>query len=95
MECLLLKTVTLTELVNTTLGIDESLLSSEIRVAGRAGVDRHCLLGGTGVDDIAASAGDSCLSVFRMDILLHFSEPFLRNQDNNSTKESFAMSTFV
>lgn len=63
-------------------------------MAGRAGVDRHCLLGGTGVDDIAASAGNGGLGVFRMDILLHFSEPFLRNQDNNSTKESFAMSTF-
>lgn len=43
--CLLLEAVTLTELVNTTLGIDECLLPGEIWVAGRAGVDRHCLLG--------------------------------------------------
>jgi hypothetical protein len=40
-------------------------------MTGRAGVDRHFLLGGTGLHDIAASTGDRRLSVVGMDVFLH------------------------
>ena len=40
-------------------------------MTGRAGVDRHFLLGGTGLHDIAASTSDRRLSVVGMDVFLH------------------------
>ena len=45
-------------------------------MARRAGVDRHLLLRGAGLDDIAASARDRRLAVGRMDVFLHFYSPF-------------------
>ena len=45
-------------------------------MARAAGVDRHLLLRGTGVDDIAARAGDRGVFVLRMDVALHFDSSF-------------------
>ena len=71
--------VTLLERVDAALGIDHRLLPSEVGVASGAGVDRHLLLGGTGLDDVAARAGDRGVAVSRMDVFLHGSSFPLRN----------------
>src|SRR5258705_3141356 len=52
-------------------GVDQLLLAREERMARRAELDVDRLLGGTGVDDIAAGADDLGLLVARMNAFLH------------------------
>ena len=63
--------VALLEGVDAALGVDHRLLPGEIGMARGAGVDRHLLLGGTGLDDVAARAGNRGVAVIRMDVFLH------------------------
>ena len=41
-------------------------------MARAAGVDRHFLLRGTGLDDVTARTGDRGVAVGRMNVFLHF-----------------------
>ena len=64
--------VTLLERIDAAFRIDHRLLTREVRMARRTGVDRHRLLRGARLDDIATRTGDRCLFVSRMDVLFHF-----------------------
>ena len=67
--------ITLVELVDTTCGIDELLLTGEERVA--LGTDTDFVFGAGGIDfpDFAAGAHDLGRTVVRMDILFHCYSP--------------------
>ena len=69
--------VALPERIDAAFRVDHRLGAGEVRVARGAGVDRHFLLRGTCVDDVAARACDRGVVVLRMDVTLHFSSfPF-------------------
>ena len=61
----------LVELGNAAAGIDQLLLASVERMALGANFDVDLGLGGTSLDDVAASAGDGAVNVVRMDTLFH------------------------
>ena len=63
--------VALHELVDAAFGIHHGLLARVVRMAGRANVAGHCLHRRTGVDDVAARAGDGGVFVLGMNVLLH------------------------
>src|SRR5262249_15720377 len=58
-------------------GVDQLLLAREERVARRADLDVDALLGGAGLDDIAAGADDAALLVARMNAFLHGEASFV------------------
>lgn len=64
-------TVALGELVHTTGGVDEALLTGEVRMAGGADTDTEVLHGGDRVIDGAAGAGDRRFEGLRMDVSFH------------------------
>lgn len=67
------KTVALVEAIYTSAGINELLLTGEEWVALRADFNLDVLLGGGGLNDVAAGAGDGSGFVVRMDsFLCHF-----------------------
>ena len=63
--------VALLERVDTAFRVNHRLLPREVRVALRAGVNGHLLARGASLDDVAAGAGDRCLSVGRMYVFFH------------------------
>ena len=67
----LLTAETLVEALNTSAGVDQLLLTSVERMALGANFDVDLGLGGTSLDDVAASAGDGAVNVVRMDTLFH------------------------
>ena len=67
-------TVALGELVHTTGGVDEALLTGEVRMAGGADTDTQVLHSGHRVIDGAAGAGDRRFSGLRMDVFFHGDE---------------------
>lgn len=69
--------VTLAERIDAAFGINHRLGSGEVRVALRASVYLHRLLGGTRSDNVTACAGNRRFVVVRMNIALHDSSlPF-------------------
>ena len=72
----LLETVFLLELFNTTFGIHELLLSRVEWMAVRTNFDLQILLCGPCLDHIPACTGNGCRIVFGMDLGLHYSIPF-------------------
>lgn len=68
-----LNTVSFFEFVDSSAGIDEFLLTSEIRVALRADIDLDnvYVFGRTGNEGFSASTLNFHLFVFRMNIRLH------------------------
>ena len=75
-SCVLVEIVSLLEFVDASTGVNKFLFAREVRMACRAGVDRHLLLRRTGLDDVAARAGNRRVAVGRMDVFLHFSSTF-------------------
>ena len=71
----LLTAEALVEALNTSAGVDQLLLTSVERMALGANFDVDLRLGGTGLDDVAACAGDGAVNVIRMDTLLHSFSP--------------------
>ena len=70
--------VTAVEFVDTTGGVNKFLFAGEKRVAFGADTDFDFGTGGLDVPDFAASAGNSGITVIRMDILFHcFLTPYL------------------
>ena len=67
----LLTAEALVEALNTSAGVDQLLLTSVERMALGANFDVDLGLGGTSLDDVAASAGDGAVNVVRMDTLFH------------------------
>ena len=67
----LLDAVLLVELIHTAAGVDQLLLAGEEGVALGADFNGDVLLGGTGLDHIAAGAANGGLLVIGMDTLLH------------------------
>ena len=69
--------VALVEAVDAPFRIDELGLAREERMAGGAGVDAHRLHRRTGLEDMAAGAGDRGFFVLGMDVFFHaFIRPF-------------------
>ena len=68
----LLDAVLLVELINTAAGVDQLLLAGVEGVAVGADLNGDVLLGGTGLDDGAASASDGGLLILGMDSFLHW-----------------------
>ena len=67
----LLNAVLLVELINAAAGIDQLLLAGVEGVALRADLDGDVLLGGSGLDDLAAGAADGRALVIGMDSFFH------------------------
>ena len=67
----LLDAVLLVELINTAAGVDQLLLAGVEGVALRADLDGDVLLGGSGLDDLAAGAADGRALVIGMDSFFH------------------------
>ena len=67
----LLTAEALVEALNTSAGVNQLLLTSVERMALGANFDVDLGLGGTSLDDVAASAGDGAVNVVRMDTLFH------------------------
>ena len=67
----LLELEALVESFNASARINQLLLAREERMAFGADFHTNVLLGGTSLNDIAASACNGCLLVFGMQILLH------------------------
>ena len=67
----LLDAVLLVELINTAAGVDQLLLAGVEGVALRADLDGDVLLGGAGLDDLAAGAADGRALVIGMDSFFH------------------------
>ena len=65
----LLTAEALVEALNTSAGVDQLLLTSVERMALGANFDVDLRLGGTGLDDVAACAGDGAVNVIRIDTL--------------------------
>ena len=63
------------EAVHTAAGIDQLLLAGVERVALRADFHVDLGLGGAGLDDVAARAGDGAVNVVGMDTLFHSFSP--------------------
>ena len=59
------------EAVHTSAGIDQLLLASVERMALGADFHVDLGLGGAGLDDVAARAGDGAVNVLGMDTLFH------------------------
>ena len=64
-------TILAVELIDTSASLCCLLLASVERMALRANFDVDLGLGGTSLDDVAASAGDGAVNVVRMDTLFH------------------------
>lgn len=71
--------VALLERIDATFGIDDRLLSGEVRMTRGAGVDLHLLLRGARLYDIAARARNRRVFVGRMDSCFHLSPLPLKN----------------
>ena len=67
----LLDAVLLIELINTAAGINELLLAGVEGMALAANFDTDLGTGRTGLDHIAAGAGDGAIHIVRMDTCLH------------------------
>ena len=67
----LLEAVLLVELVHAAAGVDQLLLAGVEGVALRADLDGDVLLGGSGLDDLAAGAADGRALVIGMDSFFH------------------------
>ena len=63
--------VALLELVNTSTGINQLLLTGEERMALGADIDAELRLRGARLERVATAAGDRSLVVLRMDTLFH------------------------
>ena len=72
---LLVQIETLLEAINTSAGVYQLLLAREEGVALGANVNDDVLLGGAGLNDIAASATNGRLLIIGMDALLHVVSP--------------------
>ena len=59
------------EAVNAPAGIDQLLPAGEERVALRADFNADILLGGAGMDHLAAGAGDGRIFISRMNTVFH------------------------
>lgn len=68
---LLIHTETLLKFVNTSACVNKLLLTCVERMALGADFDLDILLSGLGLDNVAASTGNSGLLVIRMDTLSH------------------------
>ena len=68
---ILLHVEALLEAIDATACIDELLLSGKERMALGANFNTDILLGGAGLDNITASAGNGSLAIVRMDLFLH------------------------
>ena len=66
-----LDAVLLVELINAAAGVDQLLLAGVEGVALGADLNGDVLLGGAGLDDVAAGASDGGLLVIGMDSFLH------------------------
>ena len=68
--------VTLVELVDTPCGVNKFLLTRKERVA--LGADTDFVFGTGGIDfpDFAAGAGDSGVTILRMNVFFHFDSPY-------------------
>ena len=67
----LLTAEALVEALNTSAAVNQLLLTSVERMALGANFDVDLGLGGTSLDDVAASTGDGAVNVVRMDTLFH------------------------
>ena len=67
----LLQVESLLETVHATAGVNQLLLAGVVRMAGGANFDADVVLGGTGVDYVAADASDGCVFVNGMNSVLH------------------------
>ena len=67
----LFEVVAFLEAIHTSAGINHFLPAGEERMAFRANFNANVFFGGTGMDHIAASAGDRGVHILRMDSLLH------------------------
>ena len=72
---LFVNAVLLVELIDAAAGVHELLLARIERVALGADLNGDVLLGGAGLDNVAAGAPDGGLVVFRVDAFLHFPSP--------------------
>jgi hypothetical protein len=72
---LLVQIETLLEAINTSAGVYQLLLTREEGVALGANVNDDVLLGGAGLNDIAAGTADRGLLVVGMDALFHVVSP--------------------
>ena len=72
---LLIQIETLLEAINTSAGVYQLLLAREEGVALGANVNDDILLGGAGLNDIAAGTADRGLLVLGMDALFHVVSP--------------------
>ena len=72
---LLIQIETLLEAINTSAGVYQLLLTREEGVALGANVNDDILLGGAGLNDIAAGTADRGLLVLGMDALFHVVSP--------------------
>ena len=72
---LLLQAEALVEAINTSTGVNQLLLAGIERVALGADLNGDVLLGGAGLDDVAAGASDGGLLVIGMDSFFHFDSP--------------------
>ena len=72
---LLIQIETLLEAINTSAGVYQLLLTREEGVALGANVNDDVLLGGAGLNDIAAGTADRGLLVVGMDALFHVVSP--------------------
>ena len=70
-QCRLFHAVTLLELINTSAAVNELLAAGVEGVALGADLNGDVLLGGAGLDDVAAGASDGGLLVIGMDSFLH------------------------
>ena len=64
--------VTLIELVNTSCGINKLLTAGKERMAFGADTDFELRTGALDVPDFAAGAGNSGITILRMDVFFHF-----------------------
>ena len=71
----LLTAEALVEALNTSAGVNQLLLTSVERMALGANFDVDLGLGGTSLDDVAASAGDGAVHLLGMDTLFHYGSP--------------------
>ena len=62
---------TLFELINAAAGIDKLLFAGEERMALGTNFNTHITLGRSGLDNLAASAGDRTFLVFGMESFFH------------------------
>lgn len=76
---LVLQAETLLKPVYTSASIHKLLLPGEERMAFGTNFHADILLGGTGVDHIPASAGNGCILILGMEILLHLCHLFQRS----------------